>query len=273
MSVSLPDQLKQILDVVGISLSNVHTYDEKEVEYETKRQESARQQREKLRRIQRGEWHDGRLDCVAGNGIMSELGIGDERFCSDDADVVAKEADSLESEVDEESKSSGHLGTARGLPVVVIRGFEDKVGGRSELLDVVARWATSLADNQVCGLQASPFCGSIVMPPRLDRTCHRVERQPGKRQTTCERYGGCCGGSSQAIHTPLQSIPRGLSTRSRSLMPMQRPLLPSCRRNSRRRNWTSNLHLRQPPLSNVWADEQVILTTYVPSTFKRLLTA
>ena len=108
-----------------------------------------RQQQEKLKKIQRGEWHDGRIDCVAGNGIMSELGVGDERFGPDDADPVDKEADSLDSEIDDENKPGGDLDAIKGLPVVVIRGFEDKVGGKTELLDVVAQWATSLVDNRV----------------------------------------------------------------------------------------------------------------------------
>jgi len=150
---SLPDQLRQILDVVGRSLSDVHAYHEKAVQDELKRRESVRQQQEKLKKIQRGEWHDGRLDCVAGNGVMSELGVGDERFDSD-ADVVTKEADSLGSEVDDESKPGGDLDAIKGLPVVVIRGFEDKVGGRSELLDVVAQWATGLVDNRVRGVDS-----------------------------------------------------------------------------------------------------------------------
>ena len=95
---------------------------------------------------------------------MSELGIGDERFDPDDAEITANEADSLEPEADEGSKSGGGLNT-RGLPVVVIRGFEDRVGGKSELLDVVAQWATSLVDNKVRGPQASTFRDLIRTPP------------------------------------------------------------------------------------------------------------
>jgi len=114
-----------------------------------------RQQQEKLKKIQRGEWHDGRLDCVAGNGIMSELGVGDERFDSDDADPANQDAGSLDPGVDHESKPEGDLDAIKGLPVVVIRGFEDKVGGKTELLDVVAQWATSLVDNRVGGKR---FC-------------------------------------------------------------------------------------------------------------------
>ena len=117
-----------------------------------------RQQQEKLKRIQRGEWHDGRLDCVAGNGVMSELGVGDERFGPDDADPVDQDGHSLGPEVDRESKPGGDHDAIKGLPVVVIRGFEDKVGGKSELLDVVAQWATSLVDNRVGGENVTVFC-------------------------------------------------------------------------------------------------------------------
>jgi len=99
--------------------------------------------------IQRGEWHDGRLDCVAGNGVMSELGIGDEKFGPDDEDIEAKVTESLASEIEDESKPGGDLEAMQGLPVVVIRGFEDKVGGKSELLDVIAQWATGLVENKV----------------------------------------------------------------------------------------------------------------------------
>ena len=153
----MTDQLKQILDVVGRSLGNVHAHHEKEVEDEAKRQESLQQQQERLKKIQRGEWHDGRLDCIAGNGIMSELGIGDEKFGSDDGDVGVEEAVSLDPEIKEERKPDGDLEDVKGLPVVVIRGFEDKVGSKSELLDVIAQWATGLVDNKVIGLLPSPF--------------------------------------------------------------------------------------------------------------------
>ena len=142
---------------MGRSLGNVHTYHEKQVEGEARKQESLRQQRERLKKIQRGEWHDGRLDCLAGNGIMSELGIGDEKFGPDDADfdATAGETESLDSEIVDESKSAGDLDAIKGLPVVVLRGFEDKVGGKSEILDVIAQWATGLVENRVRGRHIS----------------------------------------------------------------------------------------------------------------------
>lgn len=146
----MTDQIKQILEVVGRGLSNVHAYHEKEVEYEVKRREFLRRQQERIKQMQRGEWHDGRLDCVAGNGIMSELGIGDEKFGSDDVVSGDYETEPLNAGAEEEGEPNGDLDAMRALPVVVIRGFEDRVGGKSELLDVVAQWATSLVENKVC---------------------------------------------------------------------------------------------------------------------------
>lgn len=107
---------------------------------------------------------------------MSELGIGDEKFGFDDADVDAKETESLAPEIENESKSGGDLDAMQGMPVVVIRGFEDKVGGKSEFLDVIAQWATGLVENRVSGPHTSLLCELSRTTPRLGRTCYRVER-------------------------------------------------------------------------------------------------
>jgi hypothetical protein len=185
--VSLNDQLKQILEVVGRSLSNVHTYHKKQVETEARRQESLRQKRERLERVKRGEWHDGRLDCVAGNGVMSELGIGDEKFGPDDTDSGAEGTKDFDAAVEDETKPSD-LEAMDGLPVVVIRGFEDKVGGKSELLDVVAQWATSLVDNKASMLHASRSHKLIYSPICSDGARYCAERQQRERQKVDQRY-------------------------------------------------------------------------------------
>lgn len=97
---------------------------------------------------------------------MSELGMGDEKFGPDDADAdtIIKETESLDLEIVDESKSAGDLDTVEGLPVVVIRGFEDRVGGKSELLDVIAQWATGLVENKVSGLHPPPSASRVEQP-------------------------------------------------------------------------------------------------------------
>jgi hypothetical protein len=73
-----------MLDVVKSSLSHVSTSYRaaaaRTVRAEQIKQQRALEEQHRLERLARGEWHDGRLDCIAGNGVMSELGIGDERL-------------------------------------------------------------------------------------------------------------------------------------------------------------------------------------------------
>ncbi len=178
LSSSLSDQLQQVLDVVGMGLGSANT------SYHKRRQRQMEEQRvaqllatneARIRqRIEKGIWHDPRLDCIAGNGIMSELGIGDEYF--GDADADANEARTSEMKsgnpgVIDQSQEKGDWDTDQNgsnsnnqkkaaktddtlaleaMPVVVIKNFESKGGGqREELLNVLALWAANLAQSQV----------------------------------------------------------------------------------------------------------------------------
>lgn len=114
----------------------------------------------------RGIWHDGRLDCVAGNGIMSELGFGDELLTDADMDawhgnakVMVMNAAAVENvgiastEAEEKERKLRNVDDTQAvetLPIVVIRNYAAKGGAnREELLSVLATWAASLAENQV----------------------------------------------------------------------------------------------------------------------------
>ncbi|PCH38691.1 hypothetical protein WOLCODRAFT_131000 [Wolfiporia cocos MD-104 SS10] len=164
LSSSLTDQLKQILEVVGTGLARVNTTHHKQRDRarqnarlaELKEEEEARLRE----RIREGRWHDGRLDCIAGNGVMSELGVGDEWLGEGDADAKADPVD-REARVSEEErheeKSKGRrrsvddVQAIEAMPIVIIKGFETKGSGPSkqEMLDVLAQWAATLAQNQV----------------------------------------------------------------------------------------------------------------------------
>jgi hypothetical protein len=89
---------------------------------------------------------------VAGNGVMSELGIGDELIGDDDAvahDVSGKSPEYAE-ETDRKQKIKEDLEAVGSLPIVVIRNYAAKIGSsREELLEVLAQWAAMLAENQV----------------------------------------------------------------------------------------------------------------------------
>ncbi|KAJ8593905.1 hypothetical protein M405DRAFT_930530 [Rhizopogon salebrosus TDB-379] len=165
---SLEDQLKRILDVVGKALNNVNhilcTSAQRSVkaaqDAEVRRAEDARTRA----RIRAGTWHDPRLDCVAGNGIMSELGVGDEllegdgdgeftRFGGIEDDVVNlndKGEKTNEGDLARQRRSVEDVQAVHTLPIVVIKNYAARGGPYKEvLLGVLANWAASLAENQI----------------------------------------------------------------------------------------------------------------------------
>ena len=164
MSSSLEDQFKQILDVVGTGLVRVNADHRKQHRYAVRRAHVAELQKEEQvrveTRIREGRWHDGRIDCVAGNGVMSELGVGDELFNDaevDSASISETSEKALEVKKTEEEelkrrqKSAEDLQAVEAMPIVVIKGFESKGGGPSReiLLNVLAQWSAKLAQTQV----------------------------------------------------------------------------------------------------------------------------
>ncbi|KAH9857835.1 RNA12 protein-domain-containing protein [Lenzites betulinus] len=172
LSSSLNDQLKQILDVVGRGLSRVntshHTQQERQSQQAELKQNRSKENAIIREKIEKGLWHDGRIDAICGNGIMSELGMGIERFTESDADprpptdlpgVISEKgerpSESREDRQAEEAKQkqqrAENLHSVESMPVVIIKGFDSKGGGsrKAELLDVLSQWAASLAEGQV----------------------------------------------------------------------------------------------------------------------------
>ena len=98
-------------------------------------------------RMRAGLWHDGRIDAVCGNGVMSELGVGVERFTLGDTDATASAAADVDG-VDEKAaereaeearrrqERSEDVRAVEAMPVVVIKNFESRGGGarKAELL-------------------------------------------------------------------------------------------------------------------------------------------
>jgi hypothetical protein len=119
---------------------------------------------ERREQIRRGIWHDGRMDCVAGNGIMSELGFGVEKMSEADMDLptagdVEREArrEAEEGEIAKEMRkqqmSEEDLRIVGSLPIVVIKNYAAKTVNPSqnyhEVLDILAKWAARIAENKV----------------------------------------------------------------------------------------------------------------------------
>ncbi|KIJ17097.1 hypothetical protein PAXINDRAFT_167891 [Paxillus involutus ATCC 200175] len=164
-SSSLPDQLKQILEVVGTALKNVNRSLRNTAKHNIKaeRKAEARKAEDARRRdrIRQGIWHDGRLDCVAGNGVISELGVGDECFDPADSDfgevgtgAFATEELEKEKEVQDElvrkEKSVDEVQAVGALPVVIIKNYGARGGvHRENVLEVLSQWASTLVDNQI----------------------------------------------------------------------------------------------------------------------------
>jgi hypothetical protein len=154
VSKSLPDQLTEILNVVAVGLSRVataHKSDkQRKVDREQRRREQETQSRIVAEKIDRGVWHDGRIDCVAGNGVMSELGVGDEPMDASEEVVPINRASTEAKEEKRENLSDTDLDAVNAMPIVVIRNYSSKIGAtREELLAVLASWAASLVENQV----------------------------------------------------------------------------------------------------------------------------
>lgn len=170
--------------MVGTGLRGVNTSYRSRREREAKEQQVAERRRADEARVQQrineGIWHDGRLDCVAGNGIMSELGVGDELF-GDNEIVISPHAtekgdaggegerngngNGSEEEAKRKQRSLEDLKAVEAMPVVVLRNFETKGGGeqREILMGVLSQWAATLAENQVqpfpsqCGRHTEDF--------------------------------------------------------------------------------------------------------------------
>jgi hypothetical protein len=167
-STPVDQQLRAILDVVGGALKDVSTNAReqhvKDQKHEQEKVELRAQQARRRELIMRGGWHDGRLDCVAGNGVMSELGLGDERATDNDLGSVAPLMDDTApihgeavppppsalpqipaekiQPLDEESEF------IKTLPIVVLKNFAQK-SARGDLWTVLSEWGAGLVENRV----------------------------------------------------------------------------------------------------------------------------
>ncbi|KAL4065316.1 RNA12 protein-domain-containing protein [Scleroderma citrinum] len=162
MSGSLRDQVKQILEVVGTALRKV----DRHLHHSTKEKIKAERRAEDYRQyearihevIRRGIWHDPRLDAIAGVGIISELGVGDEPLdglvvaSSMEAEGLEEKRRATEDELARKERANKELRAIESLPVVVIKNYaaHARTGtSRQEVQEVLSQWAATLVDNQI----------------------------------------------------------------------------------------------------------------------------
>ena len=156
--------MAQVLDVVATGLRRVGVSRRKEAENRINnvqnRAKATVEEAHRRERVRHGVWHDGRIDCVAGNGVISELGVGVERFGEDDEDSKYQERhDDKNANVATLSKLDDKVWREReyrsehdvkALPVVVIKRFgADAKPGKMEVLNSLAEWAAGLVSNRV----------------------------------------------------------------------------------------------------------------------------
>ncbi|KAH9842961.1 uncharacterized protein C8Q71DRAFT_720355 [Rhodofomes roseus] len=81
------NQLEQIVEIVGTGIGRVNTTHRQQHDRAVQNAQLAALRHEEevhvRERICAETWHDGRVDCITGNGVMSELGVGDDVFDHD----------------------------------------------------------------------------------------------------------------------------------------------------------------------------------------------
>lgn len=233
MSSSLPDQLQKIFSTVTAGLKGVSSSHRAAIQRQIKKEHLREAQKAeeawRLEHIRRGTWHDGRLDCVAGNGVMSELGIGDEPMldidmeaprAGDSADIeeVGMRKLTREREAGEErerkQRSVEDMQAVRSLPIVVIKNFAAKGTSHEELLAALSHWAATLTDTQIAHVVilsdnrenvkplAKGKCAGLValyLPDRGFRTA-----LPSKPLNSIALYDADASSALNFVHQKLQ---------------------------------------------------------------------
>lgn len=156
--------MTQILEVVANGLRRASVSRRKETEGHIKRAQNHEKEQvanaERRERIRSGIWHDGRIDCVAGSGIISELGVGIERFGDEDLKYHERHEDKdNHADIAKPTKSDDKVWREReyrseqnvgSLPVVIIKNFGTDIKlGKMEVLNALAEWAADLVSNRV----------------------------------------------------------------------------------------------------------------------------
>ncbi|TIA97672.1 hypothetical protein E3P77_02952 [Wallemia ichthyophaga] len=139
----LEDQLKQILSITtkAVEKARDSKFSASKSQHDDLKLGLKQAAEEEVRKNSNSFSHDGRIDCIAGNGIMSELGVGIETDDIDDQ-VLSLTLNRLEglnkNNYDEEKEK------IKSIPVVIVKNFDFKGADRDVLFDVLSTWASNL---------------------------------------------------------------------------------------------------------------------------------
>jgi hypothetical protein len=165
-SASTTSQISDMLKVVASAVERVHLKAKEEL---NSRHDRQAQHKPEMSLKAEQQVHDGRLDCVAGNGVMSELGIGIEP-ADQEIDTHAKV---LTANDNYQAQDLGHFQSritqseVDALPIVILKNYASKSSrDKEELLDALANWAARLVDQKVQSVQSKVNCTCTHLSPR-----------------------------------------------------------------------------------------------------------
>lgn len=150
LSSSLQDQVKEVLDVVeqGLRQAVDHVSRQREDCEKGERRRSLLQA-DRLAKIRSGYFHDGRIDCVSGNGIISELGVGIERF--DEIDGLSENhEDRINRQSNAGKKEYKSIRPVEAMPIVIIKHYDPNCQGNEAIITTaLTNWVGRLVSNKV----------------------------------------------------------------------------------------------------------------------------
>ncbi|KAI0306739.1 RNA12 protein-domain-containing protein [Multifurca ochricompacta] len=153
LSSSLPDQVKQILEIVGTALRSVSSARRKQAHHShenaVRAEEQLRDTKRVLGLIRCGVWHDPRMGPVAGGGVIAELGMGDEPFGERDEDCVIYPNEVITPILSAPIREGSNTPVLQGvtaLPIVVLKNYV--TNSKEDIMGVFAKWAAALVEGQ-----------------------------------------------------------------------------------------------------------------------------
>ncbi|KAI0060858.1 hypothetical protein BV25DRAFT_1839423 [Artomyces pyxidatus] len=197
LSSSVPDQVKQILEVVGTALRRASGTRKKQAEKMRGREAHTTEDEARRReRIELGVWSDPRMGPIAGNGIMAELGTGEEAWKQEDEDVrrVAIAEPTEMNEVGGKERDSEDSLAVASLPIVLIKNFA--VGEKEEVMTVFAQWIAALVEGQVAHV--------IVVSDNRENSKVLAKALPSKPLQFIALYDADAGSALQFVKSRLR---------------------------------------------------------------------
>ena len=170
---SVDTQLKEILEVVGKALSGItahHRGIERAKKFaETTLHRHEEDKRQRKEKPQEGFHHDGRIDAVAGTGVISELGMGDEKFGPNDSTGKKTASNLME-------KTSEKTGEVVGKGREAVQESEDRSDSARGWTDRVQGAVTQAIDKSKEGV-VKVWDGAKGTVTNIARTAEELEQE------------------------------------------------------------------------------------------------